>query len=87
MNTMSSSKRTQMRKLILTGTYAQYRDWLVLHKANPRAALYIHRPEQFRSLDPEDCEIVLADCHWDNPAYNSTDYLWFLDCQKVRIAS
>lgn len=70
-----------MRKLILTGTYAQYRDWLVLHRANERAAVYIHRGEQLRGMEPENCEIVLGDCYWDNPAYQSYEYLWFTDRQ------
>ena len=72
---------TKMRKLILTGTYAQYRDWLVLHRANPRAAVYIHQSEQLFGLDPETNELVLDGTYWDNPAYQSAGYLWFTNCQ------
>lgn len=64
-----------------------YRDWLNLHHANQRAALHITRPDQFRGLDPMDCEVVLGDCHWDNDAYMSPEYLWFIERQKVRLAS
>ena len=74
---MNDQQLTPMRKLILTGTYAQYRDWLALHNANPRAALYIHRGEQFQHLDPEESEIVLADGYRDNPAYMSAEYIAF----------
>ena len=77
-----------MRKLILTGTYAQYRDWIAAHNANQRAAVYVHRAEQFRGLDPEECEIVLADGYRDNPAYMSYPYIYFVNRQKeLRLAS
>ena len=71
-----------MRKLILTGTYAQYRDWIALHNANQRAALHIDRADQFRDLDPEDCEVVLGDGFRDNPAYMSYDYIYFVNRQR-----
>ncbi len=82
----SSPPTTKMRKLILTGTYAQYRDWLVLHKANPRAALYIHQSDQFYTFDPDDCEIVLDGTYWDNPAYQSAGHLWF-NSRQLALAS
>lgn len=82
-----NTAKFKMRKLILTGTYAQYRDWLVLYKASPRAALYVHRAEQFLNLDPEHDEIVLGDCYRDNPAYMSNEYLWFTEQQKIPLAS
>ena len=83
---MNVTQHPNMKKLILTGTYAQYRDWLVLHNANPRAALYIHRPDQFCGMDPEQVEIVLGDCYWDNPAYMSTEYLHIKWRQNHQIA-
>ena len=87
MNAMSDQNQTPMRKLILTGTYAQYRDWLALHNANQRAAVYIHEADQFRHFDPVEDEVVLGDCHCDNPAYLTTEYLWFVGGQNVRLAS
>lgn len=70
-----------MRKLILTGTYAQYRDWLVLHKANERAAVYIHRPEQLRGLDSSRCEIMYGDDFASNPVYGSAELQEFVSRQ------
>ena len=64
----------KMRKLIIAGTYAQYRDWLVKHNANPRAALYIAGEACLRGLDPELVEIVLTGDYSDNPAYQSAAY-------------
>ena len=84
---MNCHPKQPMRKLILTGTYAQYRDWLALHNANPRAAVYIHREEQFLGCDPEYDDIVLGDCHRDNPAFQSKAYLWFTAQQGIRLAS
>ncbi len=75
-----------MRKLILTGTYAQYRDWLVLNKANERAAVCIHRAEQFRHCDPEHDEVVLADGYADNPAYMTPEYLQFTQSPSCSLA-
>ncbi len=72
-----------MRKLILTGTYAQYRDWLVLNKASPRAAVYIHQADQLRHFDPFEDEIVLGDGHRDNPAFMTTEYLQFVQGTDV----
>ena len=86
---MNCPTTQRMRKLILTGTYAQYRDWLVLHNASQRAAVYIHRAEQFLGLDPDDCEIVLGDGFCDNPAYMSYEYVYFVNEQAkaLRLAS
>ena len=72
---------TKMRKIIIAGTYAQYRDWLVLHQANPRAAVYVHRLDQLRGLDPDDHEIVLVGTYAQNEVYGSPEYGDFISRQ------
>ena len=76
---------TPMRKLILTGTYPQYRDWIALHNANQLAAVYVHEAHQLRHFDPFEDEIVLGEGHLDNAAYMSPEYLQFL--QVTALAS
>lgn len=76
-----------MRKLIIAGTYAQYRDWLVLHKASERAAVFIEREGALASADPECDEIVLTGTYWDNPAYQSNLYLWLTNGRGIALAS
>lgn len=76
---MNDQVQTPLRKLILSGTYRQYRYWLAANHANRRAAVYVDRPEQFLGMDPEECEIVLADGHRDNPAYMSNEHVYFLN--------
>ena len=80
---MNETAQTPMRKLILTGTYAQYRDWLALHNANQRAAVYIHQGDQLKHFDPFEDEIVLGDGHRDNPAFMTTEYLQFINVTEV----
>ena len=75
-----------MRKLIISGTYAQYRDWLVQHGASPRAALHIHSEEQLLGFDPAEVEIVLVGTYHDNEAYMSNRYLYLLN-ERERLAS
>lgn len=85
---MTASTDIKMRKLILSGTYAQYRDWLVQYKASPRAAVYIHESDQLRFFDPVEDMIVLADGHMDNPAFGTTEYLQFIhEANKMALAS
>ncbi len=84
---MNGQPENRMRKLIISGTYAQYRDWLNDNHANPRAALYIHRPEQLRGLLPDDCEIVLTGTYHDNPAYQSPEYLDLINRPHIALAS
>lgn len=67
-----------MKRLIIAGTYAQYRDWLVLHKASMKAALYIHRPEQLRGFRPDEVVVELVGDFRDNPAYMSEEYIDFM---------
>ena len=76
-----------MRKLIIAGSHAQYRDWLVLHKANPRAAVEIKRASDLAGCDPECDEIVLTGTHWDNDAYMSPAYLWLVNGRGIALAS
>lgn len=71
-----------MRKLVIAGTYAQYRDYLVAVHASARAALYIHQPEQLDGFDPDEDEIVLVGTYRDNPAYQSPQYLRFCGSQQ-----
>jgi len=87
MNAMSDQNRTPMRKLILAGTYAQYRDWLALHNANQRAAVFIDREDKLFGCDPDMDEIVLTGTYWDNPAYQSTQYLWLVNGRRMALAS
>ena len=75
---MNGQMPTPMRKLILTGTYRQYRDWIATHNANQRAAVYVHEAHQLRHFDPFEDEIVLADGYRDNAAYMSAEYLQFI---------
>ena len=84
---MNAPLKKPMRKLIIAGTHAQYRDWLVAHKANPRAAVEINREEKLRGCDPEEDEIVLTGTYWDNPAYMSDYYLWLVNGRKIALAS
>ena len=74
-----TSPDTNMRKIIIAGTYAQYMDWLALHKANRRAAPYVHEGHQLRHFDPTEDEIVLVGTYHDNPAYQSPEYLQFIE--------
>lgn len=64
-----------MRKFIIAGTYAQYRDWLVAQKASPMAAPYVCDPRKLRGLDVGEDQLVLVGTYWDNPAYMSPEYL------------
>jgi len=87
MNAMSHQKRIEMRKLILAGSHAQYRDWLVLHKANPRAAVEINRETDLMGHDPDVDELVLTGTYHDNPAYMSNHYLYLVNGRRMALAS
>jgi len=77
-----------MRKLIISGTYAQYRDWLQANGASPRAAVHIGRADDLMGYDPDHDEIVLTGTYHDNPAYQSEAYLWFINAGRcLAIAS
>ena len=76
-----------MRKLIIAGTHAQYRDWIAAHRANPRAAVDIDREEKLMGCDPECDEIVLTGTYWDNDAYQSPTYLWLINGRGIALAS
>ena len=76
-----------MRKLILTGTHAEYRQWLVTHNANPRAAVEITSEAALCGLDPDEDEIVLTGTYWDNPAYQSPQYLYLINTRRMALAS
>lgn len=84
---MNEPTRTPMRKLIIAGTHAQYRDWLVAHKANPRAAVEINSEDKLRGVDPDMDEIVLTGTYWDNPAYQSNQYLYLTNTRRMALAS
>jgi len=75
-----------IRKLIIAGNHAQYRDWLVKHNASPRAAVEILREDHLRGCDPED-EIVLTGMYRDNPAYQSPHYLYLVNTRRMALAS
>lgn len=76
-----------MRKLIIAGTHAQYRSWLQLHNANPRAAVEIRKEEDLMGCDPDMDEIVLTGTYRDNPAYCSNQYLWLVNGRNMALAS
>lgn len=76
-----------MRKLIIAGTHAQYRDWLAMHNANPRAAVEILKPEDLYGCDPDMDEIVLTGTYHDNPAYQCDRYLWLVNGRRMALAS
>lgn len=76
-----------MRKLIIAGTHAQYRDWLVKYHASPRAAVEITREESLYGLDPDEDEIVLTGTYWDNPAYQCQQYLYLINTRRMALAS
>jgi hypothetical protein len=84
---MNAPVKTPMRKLIIAGTHAQYRDWLVAHKANPRAAVEINREEALFGVDADNDEIVLTGTYWDNPAYQSDRYLYLTNTRRMALAS
>jgi hypothetical protein len=67
----------QMKTLVIAGTYAQYRDFLVLHRLNEQAAPYINGETQLRAYDPDIDEVWLVGTYHDNPAYQSGEYLCF----------
>ena len=71
----------KMKKLVIAGTYAEYRQWRDLHNAHERAAPFIQRGEQLAGLDPAQVEIVLVGSYAQNEAYCSPQY-WEL---KFRI--
>ena len=75
-----------MRKLIISGNYAQYRDWLVLHKASPRAAVHIAEPRDLAGVRPETDEIVLVGEYWKNPAYLCDHYRWLVHGRQMAVA-
>jgi hypothetical protein len=77
----------RMHKLIIAGTYAQYRDWLVQHGASSRAAVFIDNEDKLRGCDPECDEIVLVGTYWDNPAYQSAQYLYLTNTRLMALAS
>lgn len=76
-----------MRKLIISGTYAQYRDWLNANHANPRAAVHIGNEDALFGFDPDEIEIVLTGTYHDNPAYCSKQYLYLTQARQVALAS
>lgn len=76
-----------MRKLIIAGSHAQYRDWLVRNHASPRAAVEIRRPMDLCGIDAEDDEIVLVGTYRDNPAYQSQQYLFLINTRRMALAS
>jgi len=76
-----------MRKLIIAGTHAEYRDWLVRNHASPRAAVEIHNENELRGCDPDEDEIVLVGTYWDNPAYQSPHYLYLTNTRRMALAS
>jgi len=79
--------QSEMRKIVIAGTYAQYRDYLNLAHANPKAALHIHKGEQLAHFDPDIDEIVLVGTYRDNEAYQSPEYWDFIGSQNpVQIA-
>jgi hypothetical protein len=82
---MYTPQTQDMKKLILAGTYAQYRDWIVLHNANQRAAVYVEYPDRLRGWMPDDVEIVLVGTFHDNPAYMSPEYLDLISRQRSSI--
>lgn len=71
-----------MRKLIIAGSYAQYRDYLQRHNVNPLAAPCITSGSQLRAYDRDSDEIVLVGSYHDNEAYLSFDYLSFIGAQR-----
>ncbi len=69
---------TNMRKIIICGSYSEYRDYLVFANTHQRAAMYVHQPEQFDYFNPESDEIELIGSYTDNLAYQSRQYWAFL---------
>ena len=68
-----------MRKIVIAGTYAQYRDWLNLHRVHQRAAPYVDSAQKLLGeCNPEEDEIVLVGTYHDNPAYQSSAYRWLV---------
>lgn len=66
-----------MRRLVLAGSYAQYRDYLVRENLRDDFALYIDRAEQLRALSSNDFSLVLVGDYAKNPAYQSREYWAF----------
>ena len=76
-----------MRKLIIAGSHAQYREWIAAHRANPRAAVCINSGRDLCGCDPDEDEIVLYGTYWDNDAYQSPAYLWLINGRGMALAS
>ncbi len=72
-----STTRPDMKLLVIAGSYAQYRDYLVLEQLNEIAAPYIKSGEQLAAYDPDEDEIRLVGTYHDNEAYQSQEYWAF----------
>jgi len=67
----------EMRRFVIAGTYAQYRDWLVLNKVSPLAAPFVSKPQDIACIEDND-ELVLVGTYHDNKAYMSNPYRWYM---------
>lgn len=67
----------RMKILVIAGSYAQYRDFLVQEQLHEVAAPRIESGEQLSAYDPGEDEIRLVGTFPDNPAYQSREYWAF----------
>jgi hypothetical protein len=67
-------------KIVIAGSYQQYKSWLRENDLIPRDARYVSFPEQLRGL--KDVEVVRTGTWWMNPC-SYDDYLAVIERHNV----